>query len=185
MIARTIPRGYTMIELLVVMAILIVLAVVIIPSIGAFRGDSRQRAAADSIRGELAVARSRAVEEGIPYRIAISEDGKRIRRAPDGVDFVSLTGADHASSTARVVDYPLEHITLEIVAEQDGQVAPVTDGWISIAIVMPDGTCRADNVLVAINEDDRQPMWVRIRGLTGTSRVVTNANATNSNGGMR
>jgi Tfp pilus assembly protein FimT len=173
-----------MLELLVVMAILVLLAVVVLPSIGAFRGDTRQRAAADAIRGELAVARARAAEEGKPYRVAISRDGTRIRRAPDGPDFATVAGAEHPGGSARVVDYPFEQqITAEVVTEQDAQVESETDDWVTIALVMPDGTCRADNVVVSLKEDGRQGLFVRVRGLTGTSRVVTNPNGSGSGSG--
>src|SRR5262245_20554397 len=42
-------RGYTLFELIVVMAILILLAAVLIPTVAVFRGDSRPRAGTDSI----------------------------------------------------------------------------------------------------------------------------------------
>jgi len=64
------------------MAILVLLAVIVIPSTDGLYGDSRTKGAADQIRGELAAARAWATEEGIPVRVAISPDGRKIRRAP-------------------------------------------------------------------------------------------------------
>lgn len=182
MTARSRRRGFTLFELIVVMALLLLLAAVVIPSLGAFRGDTRMRAAADVIRGELAVARARAMEEGRPYRIALSADGARIRRAPDGPDFEQVSGLDHASGSSPAVDYPLDQVTAQVVAEQDGMTPPTANGWVTIATVQPDGTCREDTALIVIKEEDRAGFYVRVRGLTSSSRVVPNANA---NGGAR
>ena len=172
---RGAPRphaGFTIFELIVVLTLLLLLAAVILPSVGAFRGDTRQRAGADSIRGELAVARARAMEEGRPYRVAIREDGKRIRRAPDTADFAQTGAFGHADSSAAVVDYEFEHVTAEVVAEQDMLQPSGADGWTTIAIVLPDGTCRDDTALVAIKEENNGELRVRVRGLTASSRVV-------------
>jgi prepilin-type N-terminal cleavage/methylation domain-containing protein len=182
--ARSTRRGYTLFEMIVVMTILIILAAVVLPSLGAFRGNSRQRAAADSIRGELAVSRARAMEEGRPYRVAISEDGARIRRAPDDTNFsqnTPTTNCPDGSSSA--VDYAFESpVTVQVVPDPN-VVAPAPDnGWVTIATVQPDGTCREDTTLVSIKEDDLAPMYLRVRGLTGGSRVVP---STTVNGGAR
>jgi prepilin-type N-terminal cleavage/methylation domain-containing protein len=177
MTARTARSGYTLFELVVVMAILLLLAAVILPSVGAFRGDTRQRAGADTIRGEMAVARARAMEENRPYRVAISQDGKRIRRAPDGADFAQVSGFSRADGSAAAVDYPFEHVTAEVRAEQDLPPEAV-DGWVTIATVQPDGTCREDTALVVITEPDNGSLKVRVRGLTAASRVVPNSGGT-------
>ena len=173
MTTHTHRRGFTIFELVVVMAVLLLLAAVILPSIGAFRGDTRQRAAADVIRGELAVARARAMEEGRPYRVAISQDGKRIRRAPDTADFVQ-SGFGHADPSAVVVDYEFDQVTAEVRAEQSDLPPEAVEGWVTIATVQPDGTCREFTALVVIKEQDNGELRVRVRGLTGSSRVVPN-----------
>src|SRR5207244_2644250 len=142
MTASAARRGFTLFELIVVMTLLLLLAAVILPSVGAFRGDTRQRAGADIIRGELAVARARAMEEGKPYRVALSQDGARIRRAPDGLDFAQLPASERADGSAAAVDYPLDHVTASVVAEQDRPAPDATDGWVTVATVQPDGTCR-------------------------------------------
>ncbi len=186
MTARTTPysrRGYTIFELIVVIAIILLLAVIVLPSIGAFQGDTRQRAGSDIIRAELANARSRAREDGKPYRIAISEDGKRIRREADGPEFgtnlasVIVTGgsAEYASGSALSVEYTFEHITVEVAATQTG-AALAENGWVTLATVLPDGTCHEDIVLVLLKDEDKPPLYVQVRGLTGTSRVVQNPN---------
>lgn len=174
MTARTARRGYTLFELIVVMTILVILAAVVLPSIGAFRGDSRQRAAADAIRGELAVARSRAMEEGRPYRIAVSQDGARLRRGPDGADFAQQTASDTAGGSSPAVDYPLDQVTASLIADGDAPAPEAADGWVTIATVQPDGTCREDTALIAVKDGDQTPLYVRVRGLTAASRLVPN-----------
>ncbi len=161
-------------EVVVVMAILLILAAVVIPSVSAIRGDTRQRAAADAIRGELATARSRAREEARPYRVAISEDGRRIRREPDGAEFGSTPAAEGATASATAVEYAFEDVTAEVVG---GSSDPMSgSGWVTVAVLLPDGTCRDDNVLVNVKEDGRGSLQVHVRGLTGSSRVVTTPN---------
>lgn len=181
MTARTARRGYTLFELIVVMTILVILAAVVLPSIGAFRGDSRQRAAADAIRGELAVARARAMEEGRPYRIALSRDGARLRRGPDGADFAQQTAADSAGGSSAAVDYPLDQVTATVVGA-DGDAPEATDGWVTVVTVLPDGTCREDTALVAVKDGDQAPLYVRVRGLTAASRLVPSSSV---NGGAK
>lgn len=183
MIARP-RRGFTLFELILVLALLLLLAAVIIPSLSAFRGDSRPRAAADMIRSELAVARARAMEEGRPYRVAISTDGTRIRRAPDSPEFDTTSAASASGGSASAVDYPFEHVTASVVVEQEGMEPASTGTWVTIAVVKPDGTCREETTLVMLKETDGGALYVRIRGLTGSSQVVSMTNA-NGAGGVK
>ncbi len=169
--------GYTLFELIVVMALLLLLAAVVLPSVGAFRGDTRQKGAADALRGELATARGRAMEEGRPYRIAISQGGNRIRRAPDTQDFGTVTAFGHPDSSAAVVEYELAHVTAEVVEVNNSTSGIVTEsGWTTIATVLPNGSCLEDSVIVAVRDvtnSTGMPMRIFIRGLTGTSRILS------------
>lgn len=172
MTARHHRRGFTVFELVVVIALLLLLAAVLMPSIGAFRGDSRQRGAADTIRAELSVARARAMEEGVPYRVALSKDKSRIRRAPDTPEFATAGAFGQPDSAARVVDYAFEGVTAEVIAEQADASPMEAEGWVTVAVVQPDGTCRDDYATVVISEEGNGAMYVRVRGITGASRVV-------------
>lgn len=172
MTTRTTRRGYTLLELVVVLAILLLLAAVVLPSIGAFRGDTRSRAAADVIRGELATARGRAMDERRPYRVAIDATGTRIRRAPDGPDFAQTAAFGHADPSAIVVEYAFDQVTAEIISGPETAVGD--DGWRTIATLLHDGTGLEDNVVVGVREDGGAPLRIHVRGLTGTSRVLPN-----------
>jgi type II secretion system protein H len=177
------PRtGFTLFEILVVLVLMLLLAAIILPSVGAFRGDSRQRAAVDQVRGELAAARGRAMEEGRPYRIAVNDTGTRLRRAPDGPDFASTGAFGYPDPFAISVEYEFEHVTASVLTEQQQTQPAEQDGWITVAVVQPDGTCRDDSALVLIKEEGNGTMRLRVRGLTGSSRVISPAEA---NGGAK
>jgi prepilin-type N-terminal cleavage/methylation domain-containing protein len=179
---RRTRRAFTLAELIVVLAILVLLAAVLLPSLTAFRGDSRQRAAADVIRGELAAARARAKEEGRPYRVAVSEDGRRIRRAPDAEDFAEAGAAGDPGGSSAAIEYAFEHVTAAVVAEQGAEQPQAVNGWFAVACVQPDGTCREETVLVALKDENGTTLYLRIRGVTGTTRVVTNPNGASGGG---
>jgi prepilin-type N-terminal cleavage/methylation domain-containing protein len=183
-------RGFTLFELIAVLALLLLLAAIIVPSISAFRADTPHRAAADVIRSELATARARAKEEGRPYRVALSEDRTRIRRAPDDVTFESTATVETASGSSPAVDYPFERVTAEIVADPTTNTPPPTPngGWVTLATVQPDGTCLEITAVVAIKDKDNEQsaLYMRLRGLTASVRVIpnpTNPSANNAPSG--
>src|SRR5688572_9378033 len=107
-------------EVVVVMAILVLLAAVVLPSIYAFRGDTRPQAAADAVRTDLANARGRAMQAGTAYRVAVSGDGKRIRRAPDTAEFAAAPATDQPGGGARVVEYAFDDSTAEVFVKANG-----------------------------------------------------------------
>ena len=67
-------------------------------------------------------------------------------------------------------------------AETGARATGDQDDWITLGTFLPNGTCREDSMLVLIKEEGAGTLRVRVRGLTGSSRVVTNAEA---NGGKR
>jgi Tfp pilus assembly protein FimT len=181
--ARSRREGYTLFELLIVMALLIILGAVVIPNTTSLFGGNRPKAAADQIRGELAAARSWAMEEGVPYRVAVSGDGTKIRRGPDGEDFGQGAGADSASSTARIVEYAFEKViaTVTLGAENERPGADA-GGWVTIAVYLPDGTCRDEGeansfATVQLREDglaeNSAGLRVIVQKVTGQVRVTT------------
>src|SRR5215207_2493825 len=91
-------RGFTLLEVTLVMAVIVLMAAIALPSIEVMYGDVRLTAAADQIRGTWANARTKAIEEGRPYRFAVQPDGK-FRIAPDAGDFWTGGGGTPTDNT--------------------------------------------------------------------------------------
>src|SRR5947209_15428910 len=79
--------GFTLLEVLCVMAILIILLSLAYPSIEGMYGSVRQTAAADKIRSVFAETRARAIEDGQGYRFAVMPGRDRFRVAPDKSEY--------------------------------------------------------------------------------------------------
>ena len=63
-------RGFTLIEVLAVVAILALAAVIVLPNLAAL-GERRLRHAAQRLAAELELARQRAVVTGVPHRVLL------------------------------------------------------------------------------------------------------------------
>ena len=63
--------GFTLIEVLLVMAIILIMAAVAFPTLSAMWGDVRAKAAADQVRAAWTEARARAIEDNRAYRFAV------------------------------------------------------------------------------------------------------------------
>src|ERR1700677_4854048 len=82
------PRqGYTILEVILVMAIIIIMMAASVPTINSMYGDTRIRGAADEIRGAWAEARTRAIDTGTPVRFAVMKDKEKYRIAPDTPEY--------------------------------------------------------------------------------------------------
>src|SRR5438270_12733665 len=89
--------GVTLIEMLLVVAILIALAAIAYPTLSAMYGDVKVKAAADEVRAAWTEARAHAIEDGRPYRFAVQPGTAKFRVAPvaDGVWDGSGGGSGH------------------------------------------------------------------------------------------
>jgi prepilin-type N-terminal cleavage/methylation domain-containing protein len=175
------PRSaFTLLELLVVLALLIILAAVAIPSLAGLKGNADQKTAADQLRARIADARGLAMQESVPYRLAINPDGTRIRVAADTAEFASTPCAEEGGASSLAIETMLKNATVAIVADEE--VSDASDTWSTIAvflpngtcrpIVMPDGTTREVQTVVEVREVNFPSMHIQIRGLTGTSIVL-------------
>jgi hypothetical protein len=149
----------------------LILGAFVVPSLGALKGNADQRGAADAVRGRIADARGLAMEHGTAYRLAVSADGTRVRVGPDGADFGTTGAAEVATSAARVIETRLEGRATAAVEDADDGLTG--DGeWVTVGTFLPDGTCKEDNVVVAVYEGDFPPLRVQLRGVTGSSRLL-------------
>jgi type II secretory pathway pseudopilin PulG len=170
---RTARQAYTLLELLVVIAVIIILGAAVTMTMDGYRSNTRQKAAADGIRTRLADARASAMEQGTWYRLAISTDGRRIRLAPDGPDFASLPADTPPSYDSRVIEDQFEDgVTAEVSDVSDDQAQLDSGGWRTIATVGPEGICKEDGALITVRERNFPPIEVRVRGVIGSARVL-------------
>lgn len=167
----------TLLELLLVLALLLILAAATLPSFTAIKGNVRQKAAADLVRAKLADARARAMEDGVPYRLAFHTDGTRIRVAADGPEFATRASDNPGSFASRATETTLEEATAHVSHDSDDTAPEVDSDWVTVVTVLPDGTCREASVTIEVREKEFPPIRIQVRGVTGSSKVLPlNAN---------
>src|SRR5262249_53498742 len=99
--------GYTLFELVLVLAVIVMLAALTYPSLDTMSGGQRLFAASDQVKVGWALAQAHAMEEGRPYRFAIIPGKGNYRIAPDTPDFWGGNGeasADPANPALVLID---------------------------------------------------------------------------------
>jgi hypothetical protein len=173
-------RGISLIEVVVVMAVLVVIGGILAPTFRTMSGDSKTKAGVDTIKGRIADARGSAVDQGRPYKLSISQDGLHVRVAPDEQAFVNMaaTADDDESSGPHIVESDMpKDVTLKILDQDATENTTDEAGWIRVATFLPDGTCREDSALLEVHELGVPAVNIRIRGLTGTATTETTTGA--------
>jgi prepilin-type N-terminal cleavage/methylation domain-containing protein len=174
----TTRRGFTLLEVTLVLAVIVLVAAMAYPSIEAMYGDVRLTAAADQIRARWADARTKAIEEGRAYRFAVQADGK-FRVAPDADDFWSGGGGTPAANTESN-DPDAPPLILEdalpkgVLFGDETNSGGGSDGgpWTTILKFFPDGTASADRT-ITIQAEGYRTVQLKVRALTGAVTVET------------
>jgi hypothetical protein len=144
------------------------------------RGDTHSKAAADLIRSRMDDARSKAMEHGRPYRLALSSDYQHLRVTADGADSTGAPQENEDGTTDPVLEDDLpDGVTAQVKLSQDEQSTQDQAGWVRVATFMPDGTCKEDSVEVETVEAGVAPYLIRLRGLTGAVTVTRGNQGTN------
>ena len=169
--------GYTLFEMMLVMALLVLLAGLSIPSIESMYADYKVQAAVDDVGGAWASLRARAIIEGRPYRFSIN--GDEFRGAPDDPAFWS--GGDTPASSDPAAPLIVQDSLPRGISFANGAdpnlstpndpasaaaAAPSSDGWTTLAVFLPDGTADQD-VQLAFQYSNAAPITLQLRALTG------------------
>ncbi len=174
MTARRRRTGYTLMELLAVIAILTALGGILVPTLSGIGGDAKVKAGADAVRARMAEARAAAIEQGRAYRVAVSEDGTRVRVAPDELEFAGFEPLDVEGAGPVIVEDELPTpVTVAPVLDEAAQAVVDEAGWIRVVTFLPDGTCREASAAVEVCEPGCHSMLIRVRGLTGSATVTS------------
>jgi type II secretory pathway pseudopilin PulG len=174
--------AYTLFEVLLVVAVIVLLAGLSYPSLTAMQDNFRMIEAADQVRACWAAARARAINESQPYRFAIVPDSGNYRLAPDAVDHWlgagGAVGPEEGGSAPLVIDAALPRgVRFRLRPPSEGDsggesfVPPGTvdtSAWQTLVTFLPDGSARQD-AQVVLNSANARPAVLRLRALTGTA----------------
>ncbi len=164
-------RSFTLFELVVVLALLVVVAAIAVPALDVMYSDLRVKAGVDALRASWAQARARAMNEGRPYRFAVVPNEGKYRIAP--LNDSAWTGSSDSSApqSSSVTDDLLpKGINFRLADGYQG-AGTDADGYTTVVIFLPDGTAR-DDAEITLNARDARPIVLKIRGLTGAVTVV-------------
>jgi type II secretory pathway pseudopilin PulG len=185
------PRtGYTLFELILVLAIIILLAAIAYPSLDGMYADFKVQAAADQVRSQCVTARTQAINEGRPYCFSVMPDGNRSRVAPLELNGGSANGnGERSGPDAQPLEVTLpKGVTFgavengPVAASQlanarpgggmpGGTVSGTDSAGFTIAVVfLPNGEALEDKDIV-ISVKGAKPLVVRVRSLTGVVTV--------------
>lgn len=168
--------AFTIMEMLVVIAVILILGAILVPSLVGFWSNNRTKAAVDITTARLSDARGAAISQGRAYRVCASPDGRQVRVCPDESEPAEQLSSDQPVSPLVRTDTLPETVVLTPMLT-DTSVESI-DGWITLITFLPDGTCREEAGEFQLSEPDTTPQVVRVRGLTGvwTVNAATAAN---------
>jgi prepilin-type N-terminal cleavage/methylation domain-containing protein len=165
--------GYTLLEVVLVLALLVILAGIAVPVFDAMQADAKVTAAADTVRGKWADARARAMEDGRAYQFAVMPGEDRFRLAPDLPDFATLTAesvpASEDGAPPPLIDEGSLPKGVKFQIDPNSTGAAVGEGgWTRIATFLADGTCQESSTSVTFAMPGVRPITLTLRGLTGS-----------------
>lgn len=190
---RTPRPAYTLFEVILVLVLLSSAAALALPFLDGMSGPFRLTAAADMVRARWALTRSRAINDGRPYRFAIDVGRGVFRIAPDGPDFWSGGGQpDDGNPTPPLVLEEALPKGVRFVEGDDPHAHPADAplassgdaSWQADVTFLPDGTATEDREIIFSTQGAR-PVAVKLRALTGAVKVRTLTAAPNGQGVLR
>jgi len=187
--SMTVRRGFTLIELMVVLTILVLLAGLTAPSFVRQYHEAKLKSAARDMVGLMQYARSEAVVEGTTYRLNIDRDGGRVwityydtqseetqEEEPRYVEDETVLGASRKMPegvTIREVqlgDEALAQLSDDALEEINALRAQLNEEGTPYVAFTPAGTSDGARVLLENEYEDR--LAVSLDAITGRTQVL-------------
>lgn len=179
---QTKRRGFTLFELVLVVAILLITGATVMPMMQTLWGATPINAAADTIKARMAQARARAMAENRPYRFDAMDNSGTMRVAPDSAEFWDNGASDgstvpptdnNSGPAPLVVDDQLpkdiRFCGSQSAGTTDAQPQAGNSGsgnWVCPVVFLPDGTTRQD-AEIAFTDGNGKPLVLRVQAATG------------------
>jgi prepilin-type N-terminal cleavage/methylation domain-containing protein len=174
-------RGYTLVEITLVLALIVILGAIGYPSIDAMYAGVKVEAATDAVRGAWSEAQAHAINEGRPYRFAVVPGKGNFRVAPDSEEYWGGSTPAYNPDDPAIVNEGTLPTGIPFAmggsgppaASNDTVLSPgsVSPGqWVTAAIFLPDGTAQ-DDVDLPLELAGARPAIVHLRALTGVVTV--------------
>jgi prepilin-type N-terminal cleavage/methylation domain-containing protein len=158
-------NGYTLFELILVLAILAIIGAIVAPNLGLMFSTTKVSAAADMVRARWADGKSRAQEEGRPYKFAVQIETGKFRIAPDSPEY--WNGGAKGDSKTLVLEDELPKDVIFAQGQNSGSNAQGSGEWSHAVVFNPDGTA-SDDYNICFNAQGCRPVELRLRGATGS-----------------
>jgi prepilin-type N-terminal cleavage/methylation domain-containing protein len=176
--------AFTLVEMLLVLAILVVAASLALPLADTMYAGSKTRAAADAVRAALVQARTHAMDESRPYRFAVHPGGVAFRVAPDDDAYWTGSGQGQAGEGSVPAYIYAENVPGGIRFDGGAGPPPVamngnttpdppassidTGQFETHAVFFSDGTADTDFRMV-FRLPGARPLVLTMRGMTGVA----------------
>lgn len=186
---RTARRGFTLIEILLVVGLMLVLAAMVLPSIRQAVGKGPLQRNSQEMREAIQHARTAAIDTGLIYQVRFEVEGQYFVAIPLETEFESLAGEttseeDAGGKTPRYmgqmdeslkfrvpegIEMSSERLDTEVFAGMDDASKLGDAVWSTAIKFYPDGS--ATDMELEIYDDRQQAISISIRGLTGAAKV--------------
>jgi len=186
---RNSPRnGFTLFELMLVMAVMLLIAGIVWPRMLAFYQTNRLKDHARNIHETIAAARLAAIDHGIAYQFFYEPSGRHYLMIPSE-DQPASGSTDDTGSTfnlpARAGEIPLGFslsgaggdekggvtLTPQMLKDVPEDIDLSNVNWSQPVVFYPDGS--GTDMLVDIVDDRQQYISISVRALTGTASLST------------
>jgi prepilin-type N-terminal cleavage/methylation domain-containing protein len=172
---RRSQRGYTLLELLLVLGILLILAGIAFPGVMRMYDRHQLQTAVENVRAHLAASRMRAIDTGLVYQFSYEPNGQSFSVTPfeaaEGHSLPTLEGTLPESfrfespDDDQISTPPLSSTSLPGASTAGGSILNQQ----MLILFVPDGSATE----AALDIVDEQKRFVRlsVRGLTGAVKV--------------
>ena len=179
---RRTRRAYTLLEMLLVLAILVILGALAYPSIDGMYSGVKLRAGADALRAALMQGRSHAIDETRSYRVCVIPGAGSFRVAPDSPEYWGGSGGTPTPDDPNNPPYVQEDKLPRGIVFVMGDVGAGSaggpsgsggdsGGWVPVVTFLATGEATADTQVV-LQVPGTRPLVVRVRSMTGTVTVT-------------